>query len=107
MGSRKCEMPLLVSSSLREPTSTHTPIATEWTYGIFSVTTRRPLGRIDFRYKESFSERDAFPASGGDLSMSKIVIGLPTKYTHNRAEIQAFASSSGDTDHDGNSFGTE
>src|SRR5207245_461879 len=38
------------SGSCREPVSTHTPTATDRTWGIRSVMTRMPLGRTLFRY---------------------------------------------------------
>src|SRR5262249_36615313 len=47
--SMRCEMPPRSSGSAREPVSTQMPTATERTWGMASVTTRSPFGRISLR----------------------------------------------------------
>src|ERR1700754_3631672 len=44
--SRKCAAPATLDPSSRDPTPTHTPTEAECTDGMYSVTTRRPPGKM-------------------------------------------------------------
>src|SRR5690625_4332651 len=46
--SKKCEIPLFIFVSLREPVKTHIPIVTDLTEGICSWTIRSPFGLVCF-----------------------------------------------------------
>src|SRR5215470_11697987 len=67
--SRKCAAPATLGPSSREPTPTHTPTEAERTEGMYSVTTRRPPGRVVRRTVVDFADslprrtflRPAFP----------------------------------------------
>ncbi len=65
MCSTKCATPLSASDSWREPRVSHTPTVTERTWGIASVTSRKPDGsvsavtRLDIPYPpEGFRRAD-------------------------------------------------
>ncbi len=70
----KWEIPFSFGCSSLEPVTTHTPIETDFRYGISSVMTRIPFGRTVFRYPQL----EDLELKSWVLEESRFIISLPS-----------------------------
>jgi|GEM_PF-4177673 len=76
MCSMKWEMPLTSGDSSREPQSIQTPMATERRWGMDSVRTSRPLGRVVVRMSRRCGAEGARVAAGAGNGATGTEIGI-------------------------------